>query len=711
MNPLIIKTAEGSLDLYENAHEDFYITFQINNIFSLNTREAAYSKVLNIPNSVVNKSLLNVHVNTANKNEYIECQIITDGVPVAYDASIYVVNITEDNIEISLLFGNFTFFTLVPELSIRALDFSALNFYWDVPTILGYFQTDKEILYAKASWFVQSEFSQNGLADGLNDFSTVQDILNAGFFFYCKDVFEKIVTTAGYTLDDTDVNTLEIWKNAVLPCPLTQFMRRTVAGTIYARVTLVPSPQSVQGATARVTYDPDIDDLGLWDDTNNEYDIKTEAVYNISCYYDGEFIGVTSGATRGYIAIYVNTSIVALHEFTGGGIIPITGTVTHTQLLAVNDKVWIEIYGKYQNPATQDTTTIDNSRFTISTDIETADRNIVVSDSLPNISQRTFLTSFMGLMNIFLDVDDLNKAVKLREFEQIADEEPADLSDKIDASKTSKGLMSIPNYYKKSKMRYNNADQLIRDDAQIIVNFPNDGLAEAGTILEIQFNALDTVYYQAQATVTLENYSSNVRALSGLNASIATNSFTFDENQDFFAGDYLQVGIAETKRIATKTSQTSGTIEGTWLNSYTSADFDLISLAPVEQPCQIGLADHVLSALMCICDGDFQDNTCDYTYEITFSDELVMNTIYEDSYKRLFSALQTPLIIQVWMNLTASELLELDYLKPVYIKQYSAYFYINKVEQWKVNKACRMTLVRINKITDDQLLIQDINGK
>ena len=81
-----------------------------------------------------------------------------------------------------------------------------------------------------------------------------------------------------------------------------------------------------------------------------------------------------------------------------------------------------------------------------------------------------------------------------------------------------------------------------------------------------------------------------------------------------------------------------------------------------------------------------------------------METIYENSYKQLFSALSTPLIIRVWMYFGASEILEINFLAPVYIKQYAAYFYINKVEQWKVNQLCRVELVRINIITDDTLI-------
>ena len=55
--PLLIQTQEGVLDLYPNSHNSFYVTLQIHNIFSLGTREADYTKVLNLPNTPVNKKL------------------------------------------------------------------------------------------------------------------------------------------------------------------------------------------------------------------------------------------------------------------------------------------------------------------------------------------------------------------------------------------------------------------------------------------------------------------------------------------------------------------------------------------------------------------------------------------------------------------------------------------------------------------------------
>ena len=67
-------------------------------------------------------------------------------------------------------------------------------------------------------------------------------------------------------------------------------------------------------------------------------------------------------------------------------------------------------------------------------------------------------------------------------------------------------------------------------------------------------------------------------------------------------------------------------------------------------------------------------------------------------YKRLFDALRTPKILQVWMKFNTIEFYNLDYSKPVVIKHLNGKYHINKVEQFKLNQPCRVELIRINSL-------------
>ena len=211
--PLLIITQEGLLDLYPDSYEQFYATMQVHNIFSLGTREANFTKALNIPNTPNNKKLfggLNIHHTL--KNKEVEAEIRADGVPLANKALLTIGTIDKDNIEVVIFFGNFNFFSLVPDINIGFLDFSEYNFYLDVPTMVALFQEDSGILVAKSSWFDNSDMSAQGLA-GTNRFAQAQDIFTSGFHTYCKTIIAKIVSATGYTLDSSDVIGLDLYNN------------------------------------------------------------------------------------------------------------------------------------------------------------------------------------------------------------------------------------------------------------------------------------------------------------------------------------------------------------------------------------------------------------------------------------------------------------------------------------------------------------------
>ena len=75
-----------------------------------------------------------------------------------------------------------------------------------------------------------------------------------------------------------------------------------------------------------------------------------------------------------------------------------------------------------------------------------------------------------------------------------------------------------------------------------------------------------------------------------------------------------------------------------------------------------------------------------------------MVNIYNAYYKSLFDALQHPKIVTVWMNFSINQFINLDLLKPVFINDLNGYFYINKIEQFKLNSPCRVELIRINAL-------------
>ena len=73
-------------------------------------------------------------------------------------------------------------------------------------------------------------------------------------------------------------------------------------------------------------------------------------------------------------------------------------------------------------------------------------------------------------------------------------------------------------------------------------------------------------------------------------------------------------------------------------------------------------------------------------------------------YAGILNALATPMIIKAHFNLSVFDFIQLDHLRPIYIDQLNAFFYLNLVEQFKLDNKTRLELIRISTLTDTPLL-------
>ena len=78
-----------------------------------------------------------------------------------------------------------------------------------------------------------------------------------------------------------------------------------------------------------------------------------------------------------------------------------------------------------------------------------------------------------------------------------------------------------------------------------------------------------------------------------------------------------------------------------------------------------------------------------------FIDAMKWSELKTEYYQLLVDTMAKPFIIKAWINIPTISLLKLNPLAPVYVEDYNAYFYINKLEQWKLNTSCRVELIQI----------------
>ena len=93
---LEIITDRGTLDLYDGAEFEFYVTRQIHDLKDLETRNADFSKTIKIPPTPGNLAILEAYVATS--GEYvIPCQVVLAGITIAPKAKLLIYGRTVNN--------------------------------------------------------------------------------------------------------------------------------------------------------------------------------------------------------------------------------------------------------------------------------------------------------------------------------------------------------------------------------------------------------------------------------------------------------------------------------------------------------------------------------------------------------------------------------------------------------------------------------------
>jgi hypothetical protein len=189
-----------------------------------------------------------------------------------------------------------------------------------------------------------------------------------------------------------------------------------------------------------------------------------------------------------------------------------------------------------------------------------------------------------------------------------------------------------------------------------------------------------------------------VKALQGFSMTTGGNTFTFANEPDLRAGDYIYFnGIILRVR-------SYSVLTGTTYVNYTGATQSAVDIFAIRfrenniTP-RIAIINQSKTTSHDLNINGFPDASpsTQTMYEAEFVN-LVCENIYSQYYESLLTAFQTPSVNYVWMRFSTQDLYTLDMTKPVFSSVLNGTFYINKIEQWKVNKPCLVELVRINKL-------------
>jgi len=322
------------------------------------------------------------------------------------------------------------------------------------------------------------------------------------------------------------------------------------------------------------------------------------------------------------------------------------------------------------------------------TNSETVTTTINPQDYFPDISQRDFVREIFKLQNII--AVEANNVVTLKYFKGLESATSQNLVLNTDNTKTI--FNTFKTYSQTNELKYSDDDIVERTDADSSFSVNSETLPLSGTIIQSRFLSCDlgeSVSIVDKACVgawEVEYFKSAV------NFSPSSGSLNFTTNKPFEGnvGDIVN-GIG---RIVTlDATKESGTVTTNFTNS------NSVNIPPYWRYKSNGRTMQIVSVkdsssyVFKYNDATFISNNPSKSAE--FIDAMKWDNLKIEYYQLLVDSMEKPFIVQAWINIPTISLLTLNPLAPVYVEDYNAYFYINKLEQWKLNTACRVELIQI----------------
>jgi len=713
-----IRLETGSLDLPQGFHNIFYITRQVFDLSDFQTRNADFTKSFNVPVTPNNVAILASASTIAGASiidNKVPCQIIVNGITIAPVASLLQTETVIENgvsfFNLTIFYGNFNLFDTLGGTTIDRLNWADLAIGWETTDILAASKNtylDDDVVWPLADWN-----TRDGQTFGFYSVALTGliDINTTGFFLYARNIIERMIGEIGYTLviDDTvpgDFNKI------ALACPVTKYINiEEVDGLSFSSEVGSNADQTEIGTTAKALFQSVISDIeGIWDAGNNQYLITDvgDITLNVFGAYTMTNGHINNPVSR--IVLYLNSTEIAFINT------PLNQTVEpffiSAEVSAVpGDTLHVEIEAATGIQDDELTILAGNSFKSYTPGID-ASRTVQPSEHIPQIDQSTFLANMLKLFNLFIITDDINKTVTLKSFNALYTSAEIDLSGKLSGGATT---VTIQHYL--SSIAQNTAlkwqeDNLLRRDANTIIEFDNQIIAKETTLIEMDFSACDSsVLYFDSANDT--NFKAKLPMVSIETTVVdfhitvaADNSFTMNTaNVSFLVGDFF-IGNSLFARVTAKTSDTTGVIEYTTpgttmffhsINRQTEEDFTprlaILQTDGAEVNYNLTQGTNLLAHTVL----PFLSSSL----TASWLDSLKMENIASNYYGKLFSALQSPEVIKANFNLTTVDVTTFDFTRPIYISQFNAFYYCNKINQYKVDQLTQLELVRISTITEE----------
>lgn len=617
---------------------------QINDIAELVDQQSNYSNTIEAPRTRENSANLeNIDQIVSNSNlPYIKnrARVIVSGIEISNNG-FAIISGSESTINIVVYSGNIDFFSIIEKLNLRDIDLSDMDHTWISSDILGSFAN------------TEVEGWKYPIIDygGLPESSRIIDPKNLKVAVFFSNIFKRIIANAGFSVEG-DILSNDKFLRLILPSgeiELLRAQRWLNARKFSAKL----SPFSFGASSTSVDYyagtnsvDYDLGGLFIQNPTwvpssgapLSGITVPEPMWWDLKITITFTISGWTTGASLAQIYFF-NGSTGGYYHPGGDG----TFTITLEDLCPVVNNLTVPILPLVVN--------LIGCGISILSGIWSGIPNkkgvyygstINIEPNLPDITEKEFVKQIAQIFGLIFRTDYLTKTISIRQFADIVNSIPEALNWTYKMSKNDASVeYNLGKYAQKNFFKYkkDDSDQEAPEGfADGVFTVDNETLDPENEAISIDFSPTIMKKRLKFIDVPLINQKDPVT----MDFSVKTEPrILIDDTQDIL-GDPLIFD-----------------------DSITS-----VSVSTDIPLCYFWLEEK--------------------TYNLKFSDSILL-----DNYSSLTRVLNKTKKLVVLMNLTALDFYNLDHFKPIYLHQYSAYFYINKVMDFTGIGLTKVELIRI----------------
>lgn len=656
------------------------ITYQINDVGTLEDRQSNYTNQFKIPRTFHNRSLfqqLDVpHVQTFMPYRKLAAKVIKDGVEVIADGYA-IVESAGAEYAVTVYGGLIDFFKLLEGRTLQDLDLNSYNHLWNLSTMANSVMNNSGYIYG---------LIDNG--SGYDCISPTANTINADHVapcFFIHTIVSAIVAQAGYTMYGEPLNDsfykqtlIQLGCDGLTTQGLVLRATRTSdynSHTTQGGVTMFVEPNDDSSGSS-TTQVGNFDTLSAYNNTNGLWTMPQDAnapdEFQMKWEFDVEFIFHSGLPTWLTAAIEVNGTRIYRKRI-GRAVSNQTLTASVYMELPngdynLNDQIRCVVFTEFPDPNTlQWSVTIKQGAtvqavFNQSVQL-TFGGAVNVSHNLPQWTQTDFMKAVSQVFGLMWKPDYATRTLYVGSMKVIESRllTAVDWSNKLHNVEDANGntvvdmKFRLGNYAQKNIFAYDNDDSVTNNLGSGSLSINNETLEQEAEVIRLPFSGSDTVVTtQSQVLFT---------------------KVPMWESPQAGATTYGTITVKP--RLLYLDRQTQFATAFSWVYGNNQV--------PINS---------VWNFLWFINPANQQN--------LGYNNSLLRD--YYNSYARIFNRVQ---VITAQFKLTTIDIQNLDHFTPVYIAQFGNYYYVNKVMNYVGgNKLTKVELVKIGE--EAEVIVQEV---